>query len=563
MQGQMQTWPLITSRVLEYAARWHGRQEIVCRTVEGPTVVSTYADLATRAKLCALALRELGLSRGDVVGTLAWNTTRHLEAWHGIMGSGLVCHTLNPRLSDADIAYIAHHGEEAVILADLTFLPILGRIWQQLPRLRHIVVLTDRQHMPGAGAPGLPPPRLLLCYEALLDAALDALPRFTWPQDLDENSPAALCYTSGTTGNPKGVRYSHRSNILHSFITCLPDALGLGAANTVLMVVPMFHANSWGLGYSAPMVGCRLVLPGPNLDGASLFHLIETYSVDTTAAVPTVVLGLLQHMRAHAMRDMRGIRRLVIGGAAPPRAMIEEVEGYGVDVRHMWGMTEISPVGSLGTPSGAHLADGPLSREEIIDLKVSQGRPHVLCDMRLVDEAGRELPCDGKAVGNLQVRGDVVVGRYHKHEAPTTDAQRWFDTGDVASISPLGVMTISDRSKDVVKSGGEWISSIGLENTAMGHPKVQEAAVIGVPDDRWGERPLLIVVPAPGAGPAEAVRREVLQFMAEHPQVAKFAVPDDVVLVAEIPHTATGKISKLSLRNMFAGHRAGRAASKL
>ncbi|WIA41363.1 hypothetical protein OEZ86_004955 [Tetradesmus obliquus] len=549
MEGRMQDWPLIVSRVLEYAARWHPTQEIVCRTVEGPVIISSYADLARRARLCALALQCLGIRHGDVVGTLAWNTTRHLESWYGIMGIGAVCHTLNPRLSDSDIAYIADHGQDRIILADTTFLPILGRIWQQLPLLEAVVVLTDRQHMP-APSPDLPPK--LLCYEQLLDAATPQLSSFAWPE-LDENTPCGLCYTSGTTGNPKGVRYSHRSNFLHSFIVTQPDALCIGAENSMLMVVPMFHANSWGVNFAAPMVGCRLVLPGPALDGASMYHMIEAYKVDVTAMVPTVVVGLLQHLAAHNT-SLRSLRRLVIGGAAAPRSMIETLERSGIEVRHMWGMTELSPVGSIGLPTGPQLAEG-MSDDDLLDRKACQGRPHVLCDMRLVDDSGEVLPHDGSAVGDLQVRGPIVVQQYHRHEQRTVDAERWFSTGDVASIDQHGTMKISDRSKDVVKSGGEWISSIALENTAAGHPKVLEAAVIAIPDERWGERPLLIVVPQPLAGDSEALRLEVLQYMASHPQVAKFARPDDVVVLPEIPHTATGKVSKLTLRKMFDGYK--------
>eukprot|EP00775_Hariotina_reticulata_P012260 gene12260-12398_t len=441
MEGAMQYWPLTVSAVVEYAARWHPQQEIISKSVEGPIMISTYEDLLRRSKLCALALQRLGMRHGDVVGTLAWNTVRHLEAWYGIMGIGAVCHTLNPRLSDGDIAYIAAHGEDKFILVDLTFLPTLGRIWQQLPNLQGIIVLTDRQHMPhGPAATDLPPN--LLCYEELLDAGVDDLAAFAWPE-LDENSPAGLCYTSGTTGNPKGVRYTHRSNFLHSFIVNLPDALGLGANNTVLMVVPAFHANSWGMNFAAPMVGARLVLPGPGLDGASIFHLMEDFNVDITAAVPTVVLGLLQHMTSHNITP-RHLKRLVIGGAAPPSSMIEAFEKRNIEVRHMWGMTELSPLGSVGVPTRRQTAEG-LNLQELVNLKAGQGRPHILCDMRLVGDDGRELPRDGQAVGELQVRGSVVVQQYHKNAKATVGPDRWFSTGDVASIDESGTMRISDR----------------------------------------------------------------------------------------------------------------------
>uniref|UniRef100_A0A383WNB5 AMP-dependent synthetase/ligase domain-containing protein n=1 Tax=Tetradesmus obliquus TaxID=3088 RepID=A0A383WNB5_TETOB len=469
--GSMQSWPLLVTHALEYAARWHKDQEIVCKTVEGPVTISTYADLNQRAKLCALALQKLGVKPGDVVGTLAWNTTRHLEAWYGTMGIGGVTHTLNPRLSDADIAYIAGHGEDRLILVDATLLPVVARIAKELPLLQAVVVLTDRQHMPDhAAAAALSVP--LLCYEQLLDEAAEsgALGSFTWPR-LHEDSPAGLCYTSGTTGNPKGVRYTHRSNFLHALITTAPDALALSASSTILMVVPMFHANSWGLNFS----------------GVSSVHVV----------VPMF----------HA---------------------------------NSWGLN--------------FSAGGSTSQE-------GQGRPHLFCDMRLVDDEGKQLPNDGKAVGHLQVRGPIVVERYHKAAAPAVDDQGWFMTGDVASIDEHGMMRIADRSKDVIKSGGEWISSIALENACMGHPKVLEAAVVGIPDEKWGERPLLVVVPHAHVAGDEALKRELLAYMAEHPAVARYAAPDDVAFVPEIPHNATGKVSKLSLRMMFQHYK--RPSSKL
>eukprot|EP00879_Flechtneria_rotunda_P013367 GHRR01013957.1.p1 GENE.GHRR01013957.1~~GHRR01013957.1.p1 ORF type:complete len:477 (+),score=139.27 GHRR01013957.1:1442-2872(+) len=476
------------------------------------------------------------------------------------MGIGAVCHTLNPRLSDRDIAYIADHGQDKFIMVDTTFLPIISRILKRLPNVQGIIVLTDRQHMPTEVADI--PCQKLLCFDDLLEACAPQLHSFTWP-DIHEDSPAGLCYTSGTTGNPKGVRYTHRSNFLHATIVTQSDALCLGSQNTVLMVVPMFHANSWGMNFAAPMVGARLVLPGPALDGASLHQMLETYKVDVTAAVPTVVLGLLQHMARNKLPKPTQLRRIVIGGAAAPRTMIETLEGLGVEVRHMWGMTEISPLGSIGVASGSQVAAG-LSQNQLIGIKVSQGRPHVFCDMRIVDDAGKELPQDGQTVGNLQVRGPIVVQQYHRHNKQTVTAGKWFDTGDVASIDQFGNMRISDRSKDVIKSGGEWISSIQLENTAMGHPKVLEAAVIAMPDERWGERPMLIIVPQSTAGADhEALRLQVLAYMAQHPQVAKFAQPDDVVVVKEIPHTATGKVSKLTLRQQFKDYKPRKPASKL
>ncbi|KAF6251413.1 hypothetical protein COO60DRAFT_1675845 [Scenedesmus sp. NREL 46B-D3] len=533
--GSMQSWPLLVTHALDYAARWHKDQEIVCKTVEGPITINTYADLNLRAKLCALALQQLGIKQGDVVGTLAWNTTRHLEAWYGTMGIGGITHTLNPRLSDSDISYIANHGEDRLILVDGALLPLVARIAKDLPLLQAVVVLTDRQHMPAhSAAAGLPVP--LLCYEQLLDEAAEggALGTFRWP-GLHEDSPAGLCYTSGTTGNPKaaptqlihGVRYTHRSNFLHALITTAPDALALSAASTILMVVPMFHANSWGLNFSGPMVGARLVLPGPYLDGENIYQLMHTFKVTVTAGVPTVWLNLLQHMEKHKLK-LSHLQRVCIAGSAPPRSMIEALEKHGVDVRHLWGMTELSPLGSLGTLTSGQIGDG-LTHDKTIALKEGQGRPHLFCDMRLVDDQGQQLPNDGKAVGHLQVRGPIVVERYHKAAAPAVDEQRW--------------------SKDVIKSGGEWISSIQLENACMGHPKVMEAAVVGIPDEKWGERPLLVVVPHAHVAGDGALKRELLAYMADHPAVARYAAPDDVALCPRF-HTPP-QVSKLSLRKMF------------
>lgn len=547
--GTMQHWPLTVTSIIEYAAKWHGEQEVICKTVEGPTVICTYRDLRDRAKLCALALRKLGVGPGDVIGTLAWNTTRHIESWYGIMGLGAVCHTLNPRLSPRDISWIAAHAGDAWIMADATFVGLLEQIVPHCPALKGVILLTDRQHMPRGKPLG---DVAVLCYEKLLDEQADALSAFRWP-DLDENAPCGLCYTSGTTGNPKGVMYTHRSNILHAMVTVMPDALCLGSSSTLLMVVPQFHANAWGLAYGAPMVGARLVLPGPHLEGESVYHMIESHGVTISAGVPTVWANLLAHVEQHQLRFSR-LKVVVIGGAAAPRTQIAAFEDRGVQVRHMWGMTELSPLGSLGMPKHCQV-DGGLSEGELRDLKTAQGRPHVFCDMRIVDGSGKELPRDGKSVGHLQVRGSIVVERYHRAESPATDGELWFDTGDVASIDPLGFMRITDRSKDVVKSGGEWISSIALENAAVGHAGVQEAAVVGVPDPKWGERPLLVVVPAQGGGarPAgDALRSDILSYMARHPDVAKFAVPDDVLFVEAIPYGATGKISKVALRQVVA-----------
>eukprot|EP00879_Flechtneria_rotunda_P006882 GHRR01007227.1.p1 GENE.GHRR01007227.1~~GHRR01007227.1.p1 ORF type:complete len:461 (+),score=111.37 GHRR01007227.1:227-1609(+) len=401
--GRMQYWPLQVTHCLEYAAKWHKDQQIICKTVEGPLSVCTYQEISVRAKLCALALQKLGVKHGDVVGTLAWNTTRHLEAWYGTMGLGAVTHTLNPRLSDTDIAYIAAHGEDKLIMTDYTLLPVVVRIAKDLPQLQGVILLTDRQHMPEAAmirtlnAP-------LYCYEELLEAQRPKLPGFTWPK-VDENSPAGLCYTSGTTGNPKGVLYTHRSNFLHAMILLSPDALALGASSTILMIVPMFHANSWGLNFAGPMVGARLVLPGPYLDGENICQLLDRFQVTVSAGVPTIWLNVLQHLSKHKLK-LTHLQRVCIAGSAPPRAMIEALEGHNVDVRHLWGMTELSPMGSLGTLSSGQLTD-VRSKADIITFKEGQGRPHLFCDMRIVDDEGRELPHDGKTVGHLQVHAHM------------------------------------------------------------------------------------------------------------------------------------------------------------
>ncbi|GFR40470.1 hypothetical protein Agub_g1033 [Astrephomene gubernaculifera] len=583
MRGLMQESPLNICQILDHAAKWHPEQLVISRSVEGPVTSYTYADLHRRARLCAIALGQLGVRQGSFVATLAWNTSRHMEAWYGIMGCGAVCHTLNPRLSAKDITYIAHDAQDELVLADATMLPLLGQVLPGVPSVRAVVLLTDRLNMPPpealsslSGPGGTPVP--VHCYEELLGAAAGlpgALAGFRWAV-VDENAACGMCYTSGTTGNPKGVLYSHRSNYLHALLLLQSDSLPLSSSSCCLAVVPMFHANSWGLVFAAPMVGARLVLPGPHLDGPSIYSLMEAHRVTVSAGVPTVWLALLAHCEAAGLR-FSSLRMAVIGGAAAPLAMVEAFElKHGVEVRHLWGMTELSPLGTLGDPKAASLGGRTRPREGLsaaaaaatppaaataaasyrtayLATKLKQGRPHVLCDMRIVDDAGRELPHDGQAVGHLQVRGPAVVSRYFKAPQPAVDSEGWFATGDVASIDPWGYMSITDRSKDVIKSGGEWISSIEIENLAMGHPGVAEAAVVAIPDERWGERPLLVVVPRPGVEPDAALREGLLGFLAS--KLAKFAVPDDVVFVPQIPHNATGKVSKRTLRDVFQAHK--------
>jgi len=534
MQGLMQNWPLRVSTIIDHAARFHGDREIVTRTIEGPIARTTYGQVHLRARKVAQALTRLGIKEGDIVATMAWNTARHLEAWYGIMGMGAVCHTLNPRLFAEQLVYIINHAEDKVIFLDLTFVPILEGIADKLPNVKAYVVMTDRAHMPETKLPNA------LCFEEIVEAENGA---FKWAE-VDENAACGLCYTSGTTGNPKGVLYSHRSNVLHSMAANMGDALGMKCADTILPVVPMFHANAWGIAFAAPAVGAKIVMPGANMDGESIYELLDKEQVTATAAVPTVWLMLLQYLEKTGA-ELPKLDRVVIGGSAAPRSMIEIFEEkYGVKVFHAWGMTEMSPMGTLGALK-AGMEDWPLEKQ--IDVKVKQGRAIYTVEMKITDDDGNELPSDGKAFGHLMVRGPAIAGAYLKGEGGNIlDKDGWFDTGDVATIDPQGYMQITDRAKDVIKSGGEWISSIEIENLAVGHPKVAEAAVIGIAHPKWDERPLLIVVAKDGENPS---KDEILRYM--EGKIAKWWMPDDVVFVDEIPHTATGKIQKLALREKF------------
>ncbi len=534
MKGLMQDWPLLVSTVLDHAARFHGDREIVTRSIEGPIVRTNYREVHLRARKTAQALRRLGIKEGDVVATMAWNTARHLEAWYGIMGLGAVCHTLNPRLFAEQLVYIINHAEDKIIFVDLTFVPVLEAIAAQCPKVKAYVVMTDRAHMPATKLPNA------LCFEDIVEAEDGD---FEWVK-VDENSACGLCYTSGTTGNPKGVLYSHRSNVLHSMAANMGDALGMKASDSILPVVPMFHANAWGIAFAAPAVGAKIVMPGANMDGASIYELLSTEEVTVTAAVPTVWLMLLQYLEKTGVM-LPVLDRVVIGGSAAPRSMIEVFEEkYDVKVFHAWGMTEMSPMGTLGALK-AGMEKLPLSKQ--IDVKVKQGRAIFTVEMKITDDNGVELPADGKAFGHLMVRGPAVAGAYLKGEGGNIlDADGWFDTGDVATLDADGYMQITDRAKDVIKSGGEWISSIEIENIAVGHPKVTEAAVIGILHPKWDERPLLICIPKEGEKPT---KEEVLKYL--EGKIAKWWMPDDVVFVDEIPHTATGKIQKLTLRQTF------------
>ncbi len=539
MQGLMMKMPLSISSLIVHAARHYGDVEVVSKRVEGDLHRYTYRDLHARSKRLANALDALGLARGDRIGTLAWNGYRHVEIYYGVSGSGRICHTINPRLFPEQIAWIIDDAADQYVFFDATFLGLVEALAPQCPHVKGWVLLADADRMPAASA--IPN---LLCYETLLaQAGAD----YDWPE-FDENTASSLCYTSGTTGNPKGALYSHRSTVLHAFGAALPDAMGLSARECIVPVVPMFHVNAWGLPYAACLTGCKLVLPGPHLDGKSLYELFEAEGVTMSAGVPTIWLGLLQHVVGHQLK-FKSFRRTVIGGSACPPAMIRTFrEEFDVEVVHAWGMTELSPLGTLCHLQNKHAALPPAEQQALL---AKQGHVIYGVDMRIVGAEGEDLPWDGKAFGDLLVRGHWVIGEYFKGRGTdqfSQDAQgrTWFATGDVATIDADAYMQITDRSKDVIKSGGEWISSIDLENLAVSHPAVAEAAVIGARHPKWDERPLLVVVKKPGA---ELTRDELLHFY--EGKVAKWWIPDDVVFVDQLPHTATGKLSKLRLREQL------------
>ncbi|MBV9994137.1 MAG: long-chain-fatty-acid--CoA ligase [Caulobacteraceae bacterium] len=538
MLGLMQDWPLTVDKILDHAAEWHGGREIVSRSLEGPIVRTTYGAMHDRAKRISNALKAMGVKLGDRVATLAWNSGRHMEAWYGIMGIGAVCHTLNPRLFADQLCYIINHAEDKVLFTDLTFLPTLVERRAQMPSVEQVVVMTDRDHMGAAAAlPGA------LCFETLVE---EHSPDCVWG-GFDEHTAAGICYTSGTTGNPKGVVYSHRSNFLHTLVTLQRDVMGLSLHDVALMVAPMFHANAWGLAFSCPAVGCKLVMPGQRLDGAAVLELIETEGVTFAGAVPTVWQMLLQEVRARKA-SFSTLKRVLIGGSAVPEALMRAFhDDYGVEVIHAWGMTETSPMGTLGvlTPEIA-----ALPYEEQLPYRLKQGRTPMGVELKLVDDSGRRLPHDGETMGRLKVKGGFVAARYFKAEGgDILDADGFFDTGDMATIDAAGFMQITDRVKDVIKSGGEWISSIEIENLAVAHPKAMLAAVIGVAHPKWDERPLLLVKLREGES---ATRAEFLEFL--EGKIARWWMPDDVVFVDEIPLGATGKIDKKLLRHRMEGY---------
>jgi len=540
MRGLMMEGPLLIQTMLDHAARYHADTEIVSRTNEGPIHRYTYAEAERRSKRLAKALRRLGIKLGDRIGTLAWNGYRHYELYFGVSGIGAICHTINPRLFHGQLDYIVNHAEDALIFFDLSFAPLIENLAAHWKPVRHYVAMTDRAHMPTISV------KNLLCYEELIAAESAEL---SWPV-FDENTASSLCYTSGTTGNPKGSLYSHRSTVLHAFACCMANNTAFAMWDSVCPIVPMFHANAWAVPYSCTMAGAKLVFPGPKLDGESLQSLFEAEQVTLTLGVPTVWLGLLKYLEESGKR-IDGVKRVLVGGSAAPPAMIKAFEEkYGVEAIHGWGMTEMSPVGTLGTLKAKFRL---LTKDQQLARKAMQGRPLYGVEMKLVDAAGKVQPHDGQARGELLVRGPWIVSAYYKDEAASReaiDAEGWFRTGDVAAIDADGYLQLVDRRKDVIKSGGEWISSIDIENAAIAHPDVAEAAVIGVPHPKWAERPLLVIVPKEGRAPT---RETLLGFLTG--KLAKWALPDDVVLLPELPHTATGKILKTKLREIFADHR--------
>jgi 3-(methylthio)propionyl---CoA ligase len=538
MQGLMSERPLLVSSIIKHAAAFHRDTEVVSRTVEGATHRYTYGDAERRARQLARALQRLGIGPGDRVGTLAWNTYRHFELYYGISGIGAVCHTINPRLFEEQIIYIVNHAADRLLFVETSFVPLIERLAPKLPAECRIVLLTDRSVEPPDRLSGLP------AYEELVAAEHDD---FEWPE-FDERAAAALCYTSGTTGKPKGALYSHRSTVLHAFGISLPDAIPLSARDTVCPVVPLFHACGWGTPYTAPMNGAKLVLPGPRLDGQSLYELFEAEGVTMSLGVPTVWLGFDAYLSATGARCST-LRWILSGGSAVPPSLIEAFERRDILIRQGWGMTEMSPLGTTAALKAKHHALDP---EAQMTVKAKQGRPVFGVEMKVVDDTGQIQPHDGKSIGELLVRGPWIVSGYFDNDeasAAVVEPEGWFHTGDVATIDADGYMQVMDRRKDVIKSGGEWISSIVLENVAVGHSDVAEAAVIAVPHPRWGERPLLIVTPRPGRRPD----RDALLGLLEQ-RFPRWMLPDDVVVLDELPHTATGKVMKTRLREMFHNH---------
>jgi fatty-acyl-CoA synthase len=536
MHGLMMNQPLLISSLLEFGARYHAGSEIVSRSVEGPIHRYTFAESHTRSKQLAKALARLGVTEGDRIATIAWNGYRHFELYFAISGMGAVCHTINPRLFQEQIIYVINHAEDKYLFIDLTFVPLLEALGEHLPKVAGYVIMTDKEHMPETSL------KNALCYEELL-AAEDA--DYKWPI-FDELTASSLCYTSGTTGNPKGVLYSHRSTVLHTFATCLAEGPGVSSQTSYLAVVPMFHVNAWGIPYCCAMSGAKLVLPGPRYEGDMIFELLDDEKVTVTAGVPTIWLMLLAEMRKRG-RKPQALEQLLVGGSAFANSMIQAFEGeFGIEVHHAWGMTELSPIGTNGC---LLKSQQDLPQEERWAIKSTQGRAIYGVEKKIVGDDGKALLEDGKAFGELMVRGPWTASAYFNDPEATAQSfteDGWFRTGDVVTLNPDGFMQIVDRKKDVIKSAGEWISSIDLENAAMAHPAIQECAVVGMPHPKWDERPLLVVVAVEGEAPTP---EDVNIFLAD--KVAKWWLPDDMVIVDELPHTATGKVSKLNLRDQL------------
>ncbi|MBB3870708.1 long-chain-fatty-acid--CoA ligase [Brevundimonas mediterranea] len=537
MLGLMQDWPLTVDKIIDHAKHWHGDREVVTRSVEGPIVRTTYGRIHDRARRVSNALKAWGIAPGDRVATLAWNTDKHIETWYGVMGIGAVCHTLNPRLFPEQLVYIINHAEDRVIFTDLTFVPLLEAILPHLPKVERVIIMTDDAHMPQTALPRAE------AYETVI-AGQSA--EVVWG-DFDEQTACGLCYTSGTTGHPKGVLYSHRSNFIHTLLGLQSTVLGATPNEVILPVVPMFHANAWGIAFGGPAAGAKLVMPGAKMDGASIYELLESEKVTFSAAVPTVWQGLLGHMKQNDLR-LSTVKRVLIGGSAVPESLIRAFhDDYGIEVLQGWGMTETSPIGTLSNMT-PELADKPF--EEQLKWRVKQGTPPLGVELKLKNDAGATLPHDGATFGHLMVKGPTVARAYFREEGDIVDDEGFFDTGDVATVDDLGFMQITDRSKDVIKSGGEWISSIEIENIAVGHPKVELAAVIGAAHAKWDERPVLIVRLKDGE---TLDKQEHLAFL--HGKIAKWWMPDDVVAVDEIPLGATGKIDKKLLRERMKDYR--------
>ena len=535
MNGLMMDVPLTITAIMQHADRVNGDSEIVSVTRDNPRHRYRYRDAFRRTRQLANAIAGWGLAGGDRVATLAWNDYRHFETYYAAACSGYVCHTINPRLFPEQIIYIINHAEDRAVFVDPDFLPLVEAVADKCPGVEHWVVLTDEAHMPETSLPGA------ICYERLVHGHSDS---FDWPE-LDEQQACALCYTSGTTGNPKGVLYSHRSTLLHAYATLMPDALGISRNDAVLPIVPMFHVNAWGLPYAAPMVGAKIVFPGSKMgDGETLTTLMNEEQVTRSAGVPTVWLNLLAYLRESG-KTVASLEQVIVGGAACPLSIMEAFERHGVETRVGWGMTEMSPLGSANASWAARDRYDP---ETFAKLRQKAGRPIFGVEMKIVDDDGKELPWDGEAYGSLKVRGPWICSSYFKLEGTDAHAEAgWFETGDVATIDPEGYMAITDRTKDVIKSGGEWISSIDVENVATDHPKVAEAAVIGRYHPKWSERPLLIVVKA--AGGEDLTAEEMLGWF--EGRIAKWWIPDAVEFVDELPHGATGKIQKVDLRERF------------